>query len=95
MVSKTKTSTVWIGLKDHIVEGDWRLLNGERFNPGDHSQPSLYFWRGSEPNSLHGNEDCAGIDGLGNDVADDEALFDASCEIQRLALCGMKHDTCL
>ena len=87
-------SDAWVGLKDHIVEGDWRLLNGERFDPNDHSQPKLYFWGPGEPNS-NGNEDCAAVCWAMNDIAEDEAFNDVSCQHQLVALCEMKHDTCL
>jgi len=96
MMSGAKT-IAWVGLKDHVVEGDWRLLNGERFDPNDRSQPSLYFWVGNEPNSSWGNhEDCAAVGRVDNGIANDEGLYDYSCETDdHLGLCEMKHDTCL
>jgi len=90
MVSSTNNDA-WIGLKDHIVEEDWRLLNGERFDASDHSQPSLYFWKAGEPNSDNDNEDCAEV--VGSVGA--EGFNDTPCHIERHGLCEMKHDICL
>jgi len=86
---------VWVGLKDDAVEGEWRFLNGEIFEGRNSEQPSLYFWGKAQPDSGLGNEDCAGIGWMWDEVKFNEGFFDHPCSNNKFALCEMKYNTCV
>ncbi|XP_043940710.1 hepatic lectin-like isoform X1 [Protopterus annectens] len=61
--SITNNNRYWIGLSDHVKEGDWHWIDGTDY------KSNVKFWKPGEPNDS-GDEDCAHIwtNGLWNDV---------------------------
>ncbi|XP_021046528.1 C-type lectin domain family 4 member E isoform X2 [Mus pahari] len=53
--TKPKRKEFYIGLTDHVVEGQWRWVDGTPFTE------SLSFWDAGEPNNIILVEDCATI----------------------------------
>jgi len=51
---------IWIGHTDLEKEGEWKLLNGELWDPNDKAKASLYYWYSTEPNNV-GGEHCGQI----------------------------------
>jgi len=66
----------WIGVRDVLVEGEWRWLNGHLARNDD-----ITLWEPGEPNSIHGTkEDCAiSFFGKSLDLNLGHLLHDISC----------------
>ena len=91
MVQNTKVN-LWVGANDLSKEGDFRLINGMKFEV---DSDSLYGWDGA-PNDDHG-EDCVHIyyQGGYNDADCDDDSNDGRdihglCEIKTPANCITK-----
>ena len=66
---------LWIGADDIGREGNFRFLNGTKFEPSDET---LYDWESSNPSNNDGHENCVHVYGvLSNYVG---ILNDLSCD---------------
>lgn len=70
--AKFALTTIWIGLSDEAIEGQFRWISGDPLE--------VPMWRPGEPNNL-GEEDCTEW------VAEDARWNDAPCAVQRPSLC--------
>jgi len=83
---------LWIGANDIGKEGNFRFLNGTKFQP---SKDTLYDWGNDNPNNSQGNQDCVHIYMLDNICLNDtdcskvESVF--GDEIQMRGLCEIKR----
>lgn len=71
-----KPHSCWLGLTDHITEGDWKWLDNKPYDP------MATYWRIMEPNNYGGDENCAimwGQDMLNN--SKDGPWNDVNCDI--------------
>ena len=66
---------LWIGADDIGREGNFRFLNGTKFEP---SIETLYDWGGSNPDNYGGEENCVNIFGGFSDLVG--TLNDMSCD---------------
>ena len=84
----------WVGINDRGKEGDYRLINGTKFNPGDRNQDSLYYWDDPQPDNA-GNEDCVLIQDAHGLISYSD--FECSGRVYQkpfYGLCELKHYTC-
>ncbi|KAL5010854.1 hypothetical protein ScPMuIL_013159 [Solemya velum] len=63
IMAKANKRRMWIGLNDRHREGEWTWLD-------DPNPPQFTYWHPTEPNNMHGTENCVQLwsnDGLWND----------------------------
>ena len=89
----------WVGIDDRGREGDFRLINGTKFNPGDRDLDSLYYWDDTpsmiQPDNGGGDENCVVVHSLHGLVSynDEQCYVDYSVK-PIFGLCNIKHYTC-
>ena len=89
----------WVGIDDKGREGEYRLLNGTKFNPGDRNQDGLYYWDNTsghqQPDNAKGRENCVLIqDKYGLVSYNDDDCSDREYKKPFHGLCEFKHYTC-
>ena len=89
---------LWVGIDDRGREGDFRLINGTKFNPGDRDQDSLYYWDDTpsmiQPDNS-GNEDCVQVQNRHGLISyNDDKCSDSNYMKPLYGLCEIKRYTC-